>query len=346
MEFQDLCRRGVVVLRRVLPALVLALIVTLLLPPVPLQALERNARKYGAMFSWWYDQLPPATLYAPRFAWTAQSAAWWTTVVAQARDAGLGWLAPDCWGEETTADPVSLGPLLHAIDQVAPNLKIALFDDTTSEVLRKNRARHREWTLDNPFDLSDLAGAGEGGLEFFYDQQWKRFFSTVPPKYRLTIDGRPVVFMWHGGSEWYTRQNFFHALIDALRQATLRDFGVDPFIIVEESWTRLDPAVRVDAVFDWFEPHRTFATLMQWNGVRIGHVVPGYDCSRCTPPGSVVSRQAGALYQAALEAVAPGSDLVLIEGITNVDENAHLLETNEWGRLYLAITKWFTANVP
>jgi hypothetical protein len=85
---------------------------------------------------------------------------------------------------------------------------------------------------------------------------------------------------------------------------------------------------------------------MSWRGVRVGQVVPGYDCSRCGPAGPVIPRQDGRLYQAALEAVAPGSDLVLIDGIDNVDENAHLLQTSVWGRLYLAITKWFAANVP
>lgn len=343
MECQNVRRRGVgAVRKRLLPyaVTVLAALAT------PLLAQERNAGKYGAMFSWWYDELPAATLYPPRFPWNAQDPAWWTAIVSQARDAGLGWLAPDCWGVETTADPASLAPLLQAIDRAAPGLKIALFDDTTSAVLRKNRARGHGWTLDVRFDLSDLAGTGEGGLEYFYDQQWKRFFQTVPPAYRLTIDSRPVVFMWHGGFEWYTRQNFFHGLIDALRQATRRDFGVDPFVIVEESWLRLDPAAGVDGVYDWFEPGRSFATLMTRNGIRVGHVVPGYDCSRCAPAGPVILRQAGNLYQAALEAVAPGSDLVLIEGITNVDENAHLLDTNAWGRLYLGITRWFASNIP
>jgi hypothetical protein len=311
----------------------------------PLGALERNAGKYGAMFYWWYERLPDTTLFPPRIDWDARNAAWWTAMVAAARDAGLGWLAPDSWGEDTTADPVSLGPLVAAIDRAAPELKIALFDDTTSEVLRKNRARGRGWTLEPRFDLSDLAGRGEGGLEYFYDQQWKRFFETIPPRSRLTIDGRPVVFMWHGGSEWYERQNFFHDLIDALRGATRRDFGVDPFVIVEESWVRLDPATGADAIFDWFEPNRTFATLTTWNGVRVGHVVPGYDCSRCGTSGPVISRQAGAVYQVGLEAVAPGSDLVLVEAINNVDENAHIVETDAWGRLYLAITKWFASNV-
>jgi hypothetical protein len=309
-------------------------------------ALERNAGKYGAMFSWWYEDLPPTTLYPPRVPWNAQDPNWWTAIVTAARDAGLGWVAPGCWGEDTTADPIQLGPLLTAIDRTAPNLKVALFDDTTSEVLRKNRARNHGWVLDVPFDLSDLAGAGEGGVEYFYDQQWKRFFQTVPARYRLTIDGRPVVFMWHGGAEWYTRQNFFHAMIDALRQATRRDFGVDPYVIVEESWLRLDPATGVDALFDWFEPRRNFATLMNRNGVRVGHLVPGYDCSRCGGSGPVIPRQAGALYRAGLEAVAPSADLVLIEGLDNVDENAHILETAEWGRWYLSITRWFSSNIP
>lgn len=329
--------------RRVLSLVALAFAAWL----VPVTALERNTGKYGAMFYWWYTGLPEGTVYPPRIAWDARDPAWWSAVVGEARDAGLGWIAPDAWGVDTTADPVSLAPLLAAIDRAAPGLKVALFDDTTSEVLRKNRARGHGWTLDVRFDLSDLDGTGEGGLQFFYDEQWKRYFQTVPARYRLAIDGRPVVFMWHGGAEWYTRQNFFHALIDALRRATLRDFGVDPFIIVEESWLRLDPAARVDAVFDWFQPGRSFATLMDWNGVRVGQVVPGYDCRTCvSPPSVVIPRQDGALYQAGLAAVAPGADLVLIDGIDNVDENAHLLETGVWGRLYLAITKWFAANVP
>lgn len=344
MECQNLHRRGVDVLTT-RPWWCAAL--TMLALAVTLDANERNTGKYGAMFSWWYTELPPTNLVPPGIRWDARDPAWWSAMVGAARDAGLGWLAPDSWGEDSMGDPATLGPLLAAIDRSAPGLKVALFDDTTSEVLRKNRARGRGWTLDARFDLSDLAGTGEGGLVYFYDQQWKRFFQTVPPSHRLAIDGRPVVFMWHGGEQWYARQNFFHSMIDALRQATRRDFGVDPFVIVEESWSRLDPAVTVDGVFDWFEPGRSFATLMTWNGFRVGHVVPGYDCSRCLPSGQIViPRQDGKLYQAGLAAVAPGADLVLIEGIDNVDENAHLLETGVWGRVYLAITKWFAANVP
>jgi hypothetical protein len=310
------------------------------------QALTRNAGKYGAMFSWWYERLPTQTLYPPTVAWDARDQKWWTAMVRQAGEAGLGWLAAACWGEGSPADPVMLQPLLRAIDVNGGRMKIALFDDTTSEVLRKNLARHGEWALSPRFDLADLEGRGEGGLAYYYDQQWKRFFATVPDRYRLKVNGRPVVFMWLGGFEWYTNQRSFHSLIAALREATERDFGVDPFVIPEESWQRLDPELRPDAMYDWFEPPRNYGTLTEYGGVHVGHLVPGYDCRPCDPPGPFLDRQGGEAFRAALDVVAPRSDLVLIEGFVNVDENAHLVETLEWGRLYLNILRWYATNIP
>jgi hypothetical protein len=321
-----------------------ALVIGVAIALQPVGAFELNAGKYGATFYWWYDHLPATTLYPPTVSWNVQDATWWTSVVSQARDAGLGWLAPVSWGQDSNADPATLSPLVPAIDRAAPHLKVALFDDTTSEVLRKNLTKGRGWTLDVPFDVNDLSGAGEGGLSYFYDQQWKRFFQTIPARQRLTIDDRPVVFMW-SASSLYTRTNFFHALIEALRASTRRDFGVDPFVIVEDSWLQLDPAARVDGSYKWFDPPNLFASLVTYGGLRVGHVVPGYDCDACGGPGRLLDRQGGALYRAGLQATAPDADLVLIEGLNNVDENAHLIETTTWGSLYLAITRWFTRNL-
>jgi hypothetical protein len=249
-------------------------------------------------------------------------------MVRQASDAGLGWLAAACWGLDTTADPAMLEPLLRAIDTNGGRLKVALFDDTTSEVLRKNLAKHGEWSLSPRFDLGDPDGRGEGGLAYFYDHQWKRF-----------------VFMWHGGFQWYQNQQLFHTLLDDLRAATRRDFNLDPFIIVEESWQRLDGTVRPDGLLDWFEPP-AFSTLAEYGGIHVGHVVPGYDCSRCESPGPVIDRQEGSVLRAGLDAVAPRSDLVLVEGLVNVDENAHLVETTTWGRQYINLMKWYSVNIP
>jgi hypothetical protein len=305
----------------------------------------RNANKYGAMFSWWYDALPQQTMYLPTVPWNARQQRWWNAMIRQASDAGLGWIAAACWGEASTADPIMLDPLLRAIDANGGRLKVALFDDTTSEVLRKNLARHGEWSVTPRFDLADPSGEGEGGLFYFYDQQWKRFFATVPDRYLFKINGRPVVFMWHGGFDWYTNTRSFGLVLDRLRDSTKRDFGFDPFVIVEESWRRLDPAATPDGLYDWFAPPE-FATLTEFAGIHVAQVVPGYDCSRCDPPGPVIPRDDGKVFRAALNSVAPKADLVLVEGFVNVDENAHLVETTTWGRLYINILRWFTAHVP
>jgi hypothetical protein len=325
-------------------SLVVALTLTLYTSPTDAQ-IVRNAGKYGAMFSWWYDDLPRQTMYPPTVPWNARQQRWWNAMIRQASDAGLGWIAAACWGETSTADPVMLEPLLRAIDANGGRLKVALFDDTTSEVLRKNEQKHGLWTLSPRFDLADFNGTGEGGFLYFYEQQWKRFFATVPEKYLLKINGRPVVFMWHGGLAWYENQRSFGALLDRLRAATKRDFGFEPFVIVEESWRRLDSAAMPDGLYDWFEPPE-FATLTEFGGIHVGHVVPGYDCSRCDPPGPVIQREDGSVFRAALQTVAPKADLVLVEGLVNVDENAHLVETTTWGRLYLNILKWFSTNIP
>jgi hypothetical protein len=306
----------------------------------------RNAGKYGAMLSWWYQELPAQTRYPPTIRWDAREPQWWNAVIRQASDARLGWIAAACWGQDTDADPIMLDPLLRAIDASGGRMKVALFDDTTSEVLRKNRAKRGIWTLSPRFDLADLDGNGEGGFRYFYDEQWKRYFATVPDRYRLQINGRPVVFMWHGGFEWYSNGTSFHALLAALREATQRDFGVDPFIVTEESWRRLDPEARPDALYDWFEPVASNATLTSFGGVNVGHLIAGFDCPTCVPPQAVVDRQGGAVFRAGLDSVAPRSDLVLLEGLVDVDENAHLLETTTWGRLYLDIIRYYATMVP
>ncbi|PWT85400.1 MAG: hypothetical protein C5B57_02995 [Blastocatellia bacterium] len=310
-------------------------------------SVSRNAGKYGAMFSWWYAQLPPFTIYPPTITWDARDQRWWNAIVRQAKDAGLGWLAAACWGQDMSADPADLGPLLRAIDVNGGGLKIALFDDTTSEVLRKNRAKGRGLATSPQFDLSDLSGTGEGGLQYFYDQQWKRFFLTVPDAYRFKIDGRPVIFMWITTPLWYTNQGSFHTVLQELRASTYRDFGFDPFVIPEESWQRFDPLTDADALLDWFEPNKHNATLTSFRNVRVGHLIAGYDCSRCIPtPGDVVDRQDGRVYISGMEAIAPLSDVVLIEGFVDVDENAHLVETTTWGRRYIDLTRWYATNVP
>ena len=75
-------------------------------------------------------------------------------------------------------------------------------------------------------------------------------------------------------------------------------------------------------------------------------MIPGFNCPTCDPPPPVVPRESGKLWQAGLAAVAPRADLVLLEGLVNVDENAEFVETLTWGRTYLDIIRAFAAVAP
>jgi hypothetical protein len=78
----------------------------------------------------------------------------------------------------------------------------------------------------------------------------------------------------------------------------------------------------------------------------VGFAVPGFECLTCDPPQAKVERQGGAVFRAGLDAVAPRSDVVLLEGLVNVDENAHLVETTTWGRLYLDLIRYYATILP
>lgn len=329
------------------------------------QAISHNATsKWGATFYYWlwYDgSIPSTTFFPPSFSsWNVNDQAWWNEMVAQAKNAGLGWLAANSWGPGLDADPVRLWRLVDAINANGGGIKVALYDDTTSEVLRKNAARGRGYVRpgdnappDDPlrFDLQDSNGTGEGGWFYFYDQQWKPYFQTIPDQHRFKVNGRPVVFMWHGGAEWYRNHAYFSNMIAALRQACLNDFGFDPYIIVEESWLGLDGDVNVDATHDWFDNGK-YLTTTNHNGVIVRHTIPGYNSTAFNdgrPTWWVARSSSGThdpnFYYSNLQN-AWGSDLVLIEGLNNAEENPHLIPTPAWGNQYIEITRTWATTYP
>jgi len=351
-------------------ALVSALATVLSATPAVAQITHNAPSKYGTTFYFFnqYESLPSTTIYTPTLTWHRHDQAWWNTIVQRARNANIGWFAVNAWGQNISngTDPGGVDPqdgipwmtkLITAINAAdTTTLKVALFDDTTSEVMRKNRDKGRGEHVPGDsvcgsdpacfFDLSSSGVGGEGGWFYFYDQQWKRFFNAVPDQYRFKINGRPVVIMWHGGFEWYSNQSFFSDMIFTLKQATLNDFGFEPYVIVTQSWIDLDPDAPVDAAYQWFNPgFNLTATKTTYNGVTIGHVIPGYDYHLGNPSSTVIDRNNGALYDSNLNFVSD-SDLVFIESINNVDENCHIIDTTNWGARELTTTLWYTTNRP
>jgi uncharacterized protein DUF5010 len=332
--------------------------------PQHASAQRHNAdSKWGATFYYWDPYtLPDYSAPPNQSPWGPSSQAWWNDVVHRAAYAGFGWLAANSWGDTSNADPASLGGLVTAITNSGTNMKVALFDDTTSEVLRKNYAKHGCWALPASesdcgpdstlrFDLSDSSGSGEGGWFYFYDHQWKRFFQTVPDSKRFKIDGRPVVFMWLSGP-WYSNPSSFDSMLGALKDATNSDFGFKPYVIIESTSTWAQPGMsmsNVDALYRWFElsdsQAHTYTSSSTTSGgtMSVGVTIPGYwtDFQASSP------RRGGDFYRTNLNAVvASNPELILVESIDNAEENAHLIDTPEWGARYLNITREYTLSAP
>jgi len=319
--------------------------------------------KWGATFYYWNPYtLPPYSAPPTQKPWGPGSQAWWDEIVRRAVYAGFGWLAANSWGDNSNADPATLGGLVKAITSSSTNMKVALFDDTTSEVLRKNSAKHGCWALPNSgstcapdstlrFDLADANGSGEGGWFYFYDHQWKRFFQTVPDSMRFKIDGRPVVFMWLSGP-WYSNPSSFDTMLGALKATTHSDFGFTPYVVIESTSSWAQPGMsmtNVDALYAWFgvsdDQAHTFTSSSTASGgtMSVGVAIPGYwtDLQASSP------RRGGDFYRTNLNAVvASNPELILIESIDNAEENAHLIDTPEWGTRYLDITREYILGAP
>jgi hypothetical protein len=317
------------------------------------------ATKWGATFYYWSPyNLPVYSSPPQQTPWGPADQSWWDEIVDRAEYAGFGWLAANSWGFNSNADPATLGGLVNAINSRANRVKVALFDDTTSEVLRKNYDKHGCWALPSSgsscgsdktlqFDLSGSNGTGEGGWYYFYDLQWKRYFHTVPSSQLLTIDGRPVVFMWLSGP-WYNNAGSFDSMLGALKAATQADFGFTPYVIIESTSTWAQPGMNmqnIDALYSWFgvsdsQAHTYKSSITVAGGaMSIGMAIPGYftDAQRSSP------RRGGQFYRTNLNAVV-GLDpqLIMVESIDNAEENAHLIDGPEWNDRYLNITREYT----
>jgi hypothetical protein len=334
----------------IVKGIVFCLTAAALASPASAQVSHNAPTKYGAtLYSWsdGYQSLPPQNIYPPTIPWNVNSPAWWNSVVSDAHAAGLGYLTVAGWGWGSNSDPAFVvPPLLSALNTVGTGMKVALFDDTTSEVLRKNLARGHGWNTSVKFNLED--GSPEGGWHYFWDFNWRRYFqATANSGRRLEINGRPVVFMWHGGAEMFTNHHAFSNLIAAIRAACQNEFGFNPYIIIEESWLDLDPDTLADATYDWFDPQKGTISyhVNPYNNqsVSVGIAVPGYDGHLFNDgsyrPGPW-SRANGQTYVNALNVAAP-ANLVLIESINNVEENAHIMRSTAWGTQYIDITRGY-----
>jgi hypothetical protein len=200
-------------------------------------------------------------------------------------------------------------------------LQVALFDDTASYIWHIRACKNDP---NATFDLGDQTL----WQSYFWDNRWLKFFQLVPDTNRAKIQGRPLVFLWNiSPAQGFTNyQGRLTGLIQFLRNKCQATFGFNPFIVVDWTWINQDPAVgaTVDGVDQWFatSPGNNWSKYTHHGAsgtFTSGVVNPGF----WTPPSQFTDRANGnALRNGLANAINGNGDLLLMEGLTDVEENA------------------------
>jgi len=249
--------------------------------------------------------------------------------------AGIDMVLPDYWGEpgqysRRVAPAPELNyfategipPMVEALDRLAASgtpLKIALFLDTT---------------ILNDEDLTT-----DRGKRIFY-ASIRDYYSRIPPRHWAAIDGRPIVWLYDAQRVYRFDQSTFDYVIEHFQQ----DFGGrTPYIVRELQWERSknvdrDEPMRADGLYAWGAAPFGFADDPKFTIAQVG---PGFSSVQFGRPGGILTeRQGGRFYEDQLrKALASGRKIMAVETWNELGEATGILETVEYGRMYIDLTR-------
>jgi hypothetical protein len=242
---------------------------------------------YGSGYSGYYSSL---------------NSAWWEGAFGDVKKTGMDMVDLICWGNHPfpwfQMSALS-NHMVPALERSGNDLKIALFDDTSSEACEWNQDNGRGYTVSPPMPLSN-----SNNWAYFYDRKIKPFFQAIPKQYWAThngasIDagGRPIIITYtsafftdvgtHGAGMW-----------GAIKSSFARDFktssgaGITPWVIHEISWINSGASGNADSAYTWGAALNG-PTINQVNGWYTGSVGPGYDDRQIRSPGNYHDRANG-----------------------------------------------------
>lgn len=234
--------------------------------------------------------------------YSSQNSAWWERAFADCKRAGCDMVDLVCWGNHPNPwfriDAIQ-NYAVPALQRSGNNLKVALFDDTTSEVCEWNMDNGRGYTTSPQMALSN-----SNNCSYFYDRKIKPFYQAIPKQYWATHNGasvdaggRPIIITYT--SAWFADVNTYRASAwQAIKNAFARDFknasgqGIVPFVIHEISWINGGAGATADSAYAWGAALNG-PTVNQVNGWYTGTIGPGYDDRLIRSPGSYHDRANG-----------------------------------------------------
>lgn len=316
-----------------------------------------------------YVQTDPNEIQPPLFSpYDRDSMQWWYNLVEEAAFSNLAFIALSVRGESLNGVNVGNAPA-SIVDRAANAintrgytniLKIGFFDDTGPYLGSLQQ--------DNQAAISFDMGNVSYWQTYWWNLKWKQYFQLIPDQNRMKINGRPLIFIWSiaSGLGFSNQSGHLSGLINYLRSQCQTTFGFNPFIIVDSTWVSLDPAVGsvVDGVNNWFTPPSGISWTKRTHNGASGSFTTGICVSGFWTPGTptyFLDRSNGNLFKTGLSNTIPSSNVLLIEGFTDVEENAGLYRASissasmpgvpggqrwTWPNQYLDILREYTAPNP
>lgn len=308
-----------------------------------------DASELTAIPPGWLTPLPDDPDPRDGLAYSSINYDWFESELRDLVDVGFDLILPVSWGDHPhpwfRQDRLDL--LVQANGILEEPLAIGMFLDTTAQQAMYNDFVADGYRFGPTIPRMPLSDARSG--YFFYELHIKGFFVRIPREMWATEQGRPIIVTYTAlcCDELYLAGELWHAVKEAFRA----DFGVEPWLILEETWFTpealapgegLQPLEAVvDGRYHWgtaLHGPQT-ATLRNFSVTSVG---PGFDNRRIVgitdprfqpreePPGGG-PRSNGAFFRASLAAVPPETDLLLIETWNEWPESTGIARASHQG---------------
>ena len=285
------------------------------------------------------------TLYnLPLFSPPNTEEEWWDNLVEEFAYCGMDYAMANCRGilpdsKKYTdhGDPNRLKYLIESMERkgVTDKFKVAIFDDCpASWAAARNLDLYGSYISnlpEHPYPIDQLDGDG-GIYKYIWDYNIKIAFQNIPDKYLFKFQNRPVIFFWSvnnflnpAGNNNYSGK--LSKILKRIRTDFKNEFGADPFIVVDRAFYDRDNTVYypvTDAINNWFIMDQPY-TVRIHNGLKVGVAIPGFSINDKKGNKMFVDANHGNLLNDALDKlITAKSQIILIEGFTDVRENASL----------------------
>ena len=219
------------------------------------------------------------------------------------------------------------------VANVANITNVTSITDITDIANVTNVASTQSTCNTTPFDMGDPKM-----WTLIWDHNVKIFFDIFPREMWYLKGGKPVISTWKLNlSVFCNLDGNVSRMLQWLKAKFLAEYGVEPTFITQKDWIEGDPTITpdlVEGVHGWISPSSDhMSSITEWGGKQWGVVGPGYrkvkkDMGPKNPytgPGCGEicrenTRQSGWTAIDGLE-TNRNSELILLEGWTNIEEN-------------------------